>query len=125
MMLQTKLQKIAEALVDGLTVTPEGSDTGVLTCQVYHYWRPNMTAPFVVWAEDGEDISLNADDRKQEQAITGYVDYYTKLEFDERVDAIQAIFYELQGEIPFGWRLDSVQYEEDTNLIHFQWTWVV
>lgn len=118
-MLQTKIKKIGQALVDGLTVN------GELTCGVYHYWRPNMSAPFVVWAEDGEDISLSADDRKQEQAIAGYVDYYTKLEYDERADAIQAILYELQGEMPFGWRLDSVQYEEDTNLIHFQWTWVV
>lgn len=118
-MLQTKIQTIATALVDGLTVN------GELTCKVYHYWRPNMTAPFVVWAEDGEDGALDTNDRKEEQTIAGYVDYYTKLEFDERVDAIQAIFYELQGTLPFGWRLDSVQYEEDSNLIHFQWLWVI
>ena len=124
-MLQTKLKKIANALVDGLTVTPEGSEESILTCKVYHYWRPNMTAPFVVWAEDGEDTDLDADDRKQEQAIAGYVDYYTKLEYDERADALQAIFYELQATDAFNWRLDSVQYEEDTNLIHFHWTWVI
>ena len=118
-MLQTKLKKIRDALVDGLTVN------NTLTCKVYHYWRPNMTAPYVVWAEDGEDTDLDVNNRKEEQAIAGYVDYYTKLEFDERADAIQEIFYELQDEAPFGWRLDSVQYEEDTNLIHFHWTWVI
>lgn len=118
-MLQTKLKKVQDALVDGLTVNGEP------VCGIYHYWRSQMKAPFVVWAEDGEDTALDADDRKQEQAIAGYVDYYTKLEFDETADAIQSVFYELQGEIPFGWRLDSVQYEEDTNLIHYQWTWVV
>lgn len=118
-MLQTKIERIGRAIVDGLTVN------GTPVCGIYHYWRPEMQAPFVVWGEDGEDSAIDANDRKEEQAITGFLDYYTKVEYDERVDAIQAILYDLQGEAPFGWRLDSVQYEDETNLIHFQWLWVI
>ena len=126
MSLQTKIQRVGSALVAGLTVIPEGQETGELVCDVWHYWRPQMAAPFVVWAEDGEQIpAANADDRKAEQAITGYVDYYTKSEFDTTADLIQNALFGLQAEVPFVWRLDSVQYEDDTNLIHFQWTWTV
>ena len=24
----------------------------------YHYWRPQMQAPYIVWAEDGEETLL-------------------------------------------------------------------
>lgn len=109
MMLQTKLERIGEALAAAVN-------------NVYHYWRPNMSAPFCVWGEDGEDDSFNANNRKKEQSISGYVDYYTKTEFDPVVDTIQET---LNGfEFPFGWRLATVDYEEETNLIHYSWEWV-
>ena len=126
MTLQQKLQRVSSALVSGLTVTDEGATTSHLVCPIYHYWRPNMSAPFVVWAEDGEQSpAANADDRKAEQALTGYVDYYTKTEYDTTMDLIQDALLSLQGDISFGWRLDTVLYEDDTNLIHYQWTWVI
>ena len=114
--MQTKLQKISQALVTALTTDDEP------VCNVYHYWRPKMTAPFVVWAEDGEANSFDADDRKREQVLTGYVDFFTRTEFDQIADTIQDALYGLQSE-PFTWRLESVQYEDETNLIHYQWTW--
>ena len=126
MTLQQKIKAVGDALVNGLTVIPEGEETGELVCGVFHYWRPNMRAPFCVWAEDGEqNPAANADDRKAEQAITGYVDYYTKTEYDTTADLIQDALFELQESEPFGWWLESVQYEDETNLIHFQWTWVI
>ena len=36
------------------------------------------------------------------------------------VDTIQDA---LNGIENCGWRLESVQYEDETNLIHFEWTW--
>lgn len=113
MSLQNKLERIGTALVDGV-----GDN-------VFHYWRPNMTAPFCVWAEDGETTSLDADNQKAEQTIGGYVDYYTKTEYDPQLDTVQEVLSGLAAVMPFGWRLESVQYEEDTNLIHYQWTWSV
>lgn len=114
MTLQQKLERIGAALAEGLA--------GV---NVYHYWRPRMEAPFCVWAEDGEGFNrIQADNHKAEQAIMGYVDYYTKVEYDTNLDAIQNVLNGITG-FPFGWSLYSVQYEDDTNLIHYQWTWSV
>lgn len=107
MSLQSKLQRIGEALAEVVDHT-------------YHYWRQKMSAPFLVWAEDGEDTSFNADDRKQEQKIHGTADYFTKDEFDPNVDAVQECFENMDD---ITWRLNSVQYEDETNLIHYEWEW--
>ena len=47
----------------------------------------------------------------------------TRTEYDPTLDRIQEI---LNGfDFPFSWRLESVQYEDDTDLIHYEWTWSV
>lgn len=107
MSLQTKLQRVGEALADVVENT-------------YHYWRQKMSAPFLVWAEDGEDNSFNANDRRAEQQIHGTADYFTKEEYDDAVDLIQECFEKLED---VTWRLNSVQYEDETNLIHYEWEW--
>lgn len=91
-----------------------------LSCSVTHYRRLSKF-PYVTWAEDGEDNSFNADNKKQEQQLHGTVDLFTKEEFDSLADDIQEI---LNGE-NVGWRLATVQYEDETNLIHYQWEWWV
>lgn len=91
-----------------------------LTCPVTHYKRL-ASFPFCVWMEDSENNSFSADDSKQEQKIAGYVDYFTKTEFDPNADIIQEI---LNGE-GIAWALSSVDYDDDLNLIHFRWRWEV
>lgn len=113
MTLQQKLERIGMALV------------AAVGDNVFHYWRPNMTAPFCVWQEDREDTSFHSSNVKREQAVGGVVDYYTKTEYDTANDAIQEALNGLSEVMPFAWRLDSVQYEEDTNIIHYQWRWSV
>ena len=117
MTLQAKLERIGTGLAAALA---EGETK---YCDVFHYWRPQLKAPFCVWAEDGEYDALNADDRKKEQGVSGYVDYYTKVEYDPALDVIQDTLNSFS--FPFGWSLYSVQYEDETNLIHYQWTWTV
>lgn len=90
-----------------------------LDCDVCHYHRAEASERYVVWAESGEDISFSADNYKREKQLTGTVDLYTKEEFDTIADDIQEILCAER----IGWRLDSVQYEEETNLIHYQWRW--
>ena len=92
-----------------------------LSCKVSHYRRTSKKPPFVVWYETGEEESFSSDNHKSEQQLTGLVDFYTLTEFDTIADSIQEI---LNGE-NVGWRLESVQYEEETNLIHYQWRWWV
>lgn len=106
--LQSKLKTIGDALA-GVSVN------------CYHYYRPKMDAPFIVWSEDAESSALSADDKKGEQAVSGWIDYYTLTEYDPVIDAIQEV---LNG-LPIGWRLNSVDYEDETNLIHYSWAFEV
>lgn len=56
-----------------------------------------------------------------EQAITGTTDYFTRDEFDPAIDRIQ----DANQSLGIAWRLNSVQYEDDTELIHYEWSWEV
>lgn len=109
MTLQTKLQTLYNPLLSLKS----------LNCTVSHYRRGKAKAPFVVWSETGEEESFNTDNIKGEQQLTGLVDFYTQTEFDPIADSIQDI---LNAE-PVGFMLSSVLWEEETNLIHYQWRW--
>lgn len=109
MMLSDKIKRVRDAFaqLDGINL--------------YHYWRPKMEPPFLVWQETGEATSFDANNSKREQAIEGSADYYTLTEYDATIDAIQDA---LNG-LGVGWVLTSVDYEDETNLIHYSWTWQV
>lgn len=92
-----------------------------LTGHVYHYWRPVKNVPCLIWAETGEETSFNADNHKREQRIIGTMDCFTKREFDPLLDQVQAMF----DALGLTWQLSTVQYEEETNLLHYTWTWGV
>lgn len=107
MTLQQKLEPLVSAYVE---ITPK----------TYHYLRPKVEFPCIVWQEDGEN-SFEAGNIKAEQAITGTTDYFTQEEYDPAIDGIQAAHNALK----IAWELSSVQYEEETNLIHYEWRWEV
>lgn len=90
-----------------------------LGANVYHYFRTKLSPPYAIWQEDGSD-DFNANNTVAEMAVTGTTDYFTKTEYDPMVDTIQFMFRK-NG---FLWRLNSVQYEEGTGLIHYEWAWV-
>lgn len=93
-----------------------------VTDKVYHYTKSgNEKEKYIVWSEDGEGKSIHSDDIKEEQVIQGTIDYYTQDDFDPVVDRIQDVLSE--GKIPF--YLSSVQYENETDLIHYEWVWEV
>ena len=92
-----------------------------LPCTVTHYTRSKNPPPFVIWAEEGEEESFHSNNRKSEQQITGTVNFFTKTEFDPLVDVIQTIL----NDNTLAWTLESVMYEEETNLIHYTWRWSI
>lgn len=108
--MMSKLTRLRDALtsIEGLNVT--------------HYWHPRLQAPYCLWAEDGEGDSLHTSNKKQEQVITGTIDYFTKTDFDPMVDEIQSCLNSIES---FGWNLNSVQYEDETNLIHYEWSFEI
>lgn len=87
--------------------------------KVYHYEKPsNVKPPYIVWQEDGESAQFGADNRKAEQQIHGTIDCYTQTEYDPLLDEIQGA---LNAADWVGWGLTSVQYEDTTKLIHYEW----
>lgn len=92
-----------------------------VSTKCYHYEKPaKVTAPYIVWSEDGEDGSFHSDNHTTEQTVTGSVDFYTKTEFDSTIDEIQSAL-----DAVCGWELNTVQYEDETKLIHYSWRfWV-
>lgn len=92
-----------------------------VTENVGHYEAMDKTDRYIVWSEDSEADSLHGDNEKKEQVIQGTIDYFTKNDFDENVEKIQT---ELKNaKIPY--RLNSVQYEDETGFIHYEWIWEV
>ena len=108
--MMSKLKKIRDAL------------TGIENLNVNHYWRSGLQPPYCIWAEDDEGVSLVSDNRKAEQVISGTVDYFTKTEYDPMVEKIQNALDEVDT---VSWRLSSTQYEDETMLIHYEWTFEV
>lgn len=107
MSLQTKIKSIGKALAS------------IKDLRVYHYWRPRLQAPYCIWAEDGDYGSFQANNIKAEQAINGTIDYFTREEYDTMVDTIQEKLNSIEN---MRWSLNSTQYEDETNLIHYEWT---
>ena len=96
-----------------------------ITENVGHYDVIHKTDKYIVWAEDSEGSSLEADNYKTEQSIQGTIDYFTKQEYDENVDKIQSAL--VANRISF--YLNSVQYESPdegyAGYIHYEWVWEV
>lgn len=90
-----------------------------VTDAVSHFERLNSDRYFV-WQEDGSN-SIVGDDRHVEGAVTGTTDLFTKREFDPWKEE----FEESMDSIGMAWYLNSVQYEEDTGFIHYEWGWSV
>lgn len=102
-----KLKKVRDAL----------HKTGV---PVFHYRRPNnKPLRYIIWQEDGSNTDMWADNHMKEQQLHGTIDLYTTMEYDEGIDLVQE---ELNG-VMVGWSLTTVDYEDETNLIHYEWEW--
>lgn len=83
-------------------------------------WASAPKGDYGVYAEDSAK-SLWADGRMAIQAIQGTVDYFTRdssgaprLAIQDTLNAAGISFY-----------LNSVQFEEDTGYIHYEWVWEV
>ncbi len=92
-----------------LTVTPN----------VYHFDATGAEGNYIVWAEDGQADASYGDDHVIDQVLEGTVDYFTKTEYDPVFGQIQSALNNLD----LVWRLNSIQYEEDTGYIHYEWVW--
>lgn len=79
---------------------------------------PPQTEAWGVVSIDG-GFGLAGDDTHAEDALEGTIDLFTR-----RLDASHFTTVKscLQG-LDFCYRLNSVQYEQDTRLLHYEWVW--
>ena len=80
-------------------------------------WETAPATDYGTIALDGPGESVWADDRISEQAIQGTVDLYTHGPGRTQMKKVQAA---LDGE-GVSWRINSIQYEEETGLMHYEW----
>ncbi len=82
-------------------------------------WRNAPPPPYAVWAQDGTTSNVYADGKLQESANTGTVDLYSTvskgIDFESIENALNCS--------DVAWYLNSVQYEENTGLVHYEWVW--
>lgn len=101
----TSLDKVRRAL---LTVTDK----------CYHYTAAKSAKDkYIVWAEDGDLSPAPMDNMIPSHVIEGTIDYYTKDEDDTAMARIPAAL----NTAGIAWALNSVQYEDETRLIHYEW----
>lgn len=81
-------------------------------------WDTRPDGAFGVIAIDGEADSLQADDHMVNQAPQGTVDLYTPDSDRDRMALIQETLNGFDG---CAWYLNSVQYEDETRLLHWEW----
>lgn len=99
-----------------------GSALAAVSTRVYHYKRPTSLSGCIIWQEDAEDGSFHGNNHLLEQRLHGTIDYFTTKEYDPTCDNIQAA---LEGCAHVAWGLSSVQYEDTTGLIHYEWDFYV
>lgn len=92
-----------------------------ITAHVHHYKAVGEKDKYFVWAEDGEGESLKADNKKLIEVTQGTIDYFTKSENDSNIVKVKE---ELEKE-NVSFFLHSVQHEEETGFIHYEWVWEV
>lgn len=79
-------------------------------------WDHNPPAPYGTAQLEGGADSVAGDDGIIQQAIRASVDLYAPNAQSSYPSAVQSV---LVG--AYAWRLNSVQYEEDTHLVHYEW----
>lgn len=102
-----------------LKIIPDTLKT--ISDNVSHYEAFKKEDKYIVWAEDSEGSSVEGDDQKTNQSIQGTIDYFTKKDMDEKVDEIQAAL----TNACISFYLNSVQYEDETGYIHYEWVFEV
>ena len=87
--------------------------------KVYLYTaKGNTQPPYLIYGTDG-DISLFAGGHRAELCDSGYVDLFTRSARDPLITAVPAALDEIEA----AFYLNSVQYEDETGLLHYEWRW--
>lgn len=79
-------------------------------------WDRAPDPPYGVISLEGQEDSDAGDDRITHQALRGSIDLFVPNKLPTYPKMVQDA---INGVVP--WRLNSVQFEDDTGLIHWEW----
>ena len=79
-------------------------------------WDHSPAAPYGVVSIEGQSDVVAGDDQIIHQALRGSIDLYVGSPDLSWMTTVQGAINGLVS-----WRLNSVQHEDDTNLIHYEW----
>lgn len=86
-----------------------------------HYaWDKAPDGDYGVWAEDSA-AHFYTDNKMTSQSTEGTIDLFTRSDSLTGKEAIQAAL----NSVNCSWYLNSIQYEEDTRYIHYEWVFEV
>lgn len=81
-------------------------------------WNPAPDNLYGILSLDSSPGSLFGDGKVQLQIVEGTVDLFLKDVSTENPIKVQEVLNDMDG---CAWKLNSVQYEEDTHFIHWEW----
>lgn len=88
-----------------------------LTSRVYNFVAaPGTAPPYLIWQVDGGN-DLSAGNAHAETAAVVIVDLYTLNASDPLITGVPGAFESIGA----SWYLNSVQYETETGLYHYEW----
>ena len=79
-------------------------------------WDQRPDPPYGVVSLEGSDDTVAGDGRIIHQSLRGSIDLFVA---GSSLDAMQAVQDAINGIV--AWRLNSIQLEEDTRLVHYEW----
>ena len=87
--------------------------------KAFHYFTGGQNGNYLIWQEEKIPSAGYGDNKKILRKIQGTADYFTKLEEDPAVTTIEAKMTQSK----LNWESISIQFEEKTKYIHYEWSW--
>lgn len=81
-------------------------------------WSHAPADNYGVIAIDGQN-ALRGGDKTAEKVTEGTIDWFTRTPASAIPGGVESMLDRLGA----SWYLNSVQYEEDTGLLHYEWVW--
>lgn len=97
-------------------------DLQALGMMQHYAWAPApASGDYGVWSEDGVN-DFEADGVHAERAVTGTIDLFCRSDASTSPAAVESV---LRSQPCCAWSLNSIQFEEETGLIHYEWIYNV
>ena len=80
-------------------------------------WDSRPDDDYMVISLDGEGQTVWADDKMVHQAPSGSIDLYSKSNDRSKMLAVQDVLNNFEG---CSWYLNNIMYEQDTQLLHWE-----